>query len=107
MSWVNLEPTEVQLTEPGDTITGKLCGIRDGKFGKIYDFELPDGNLNFIYGCTKLDQQLPKCLDSYVSVTFKGKTKTQQGNPFKDFEVKQWKTTDGSSPEGFDEDIKL
>ena len=107
MAWQNLDPIEFEFKEPGDTLIGRLYGIRDGKFGKIYDFELPKDELCFIYGCTKLDQQLPNCLDRYVSVTFKGKKKTQQGNNFKDFEIKKWKTTDGPSPEGFDEDVEV
>jgi hypothetical protein len=103
MSWINLEPVEFEFKEPGDNITGKLYGIRDGKFGPVYDFELPDNELRFIYGCTKLDRLLPKCLNQYVTVVFEGMKKTQQGNTFKDFQVKKWKTTDGSSPEGFED----
>jgi hypothetical protein len=107
MGWIDIEPVEFKFEKAGDKIEGLLNGIRDGKFTKIYDFTLPKGERRFIYGCTKLDQHLPKSLDKYVSVTYKGNVETQGGNTFKDFTIKQWQTTDGSSPEGFDEDVPL
>ena len=107
MGWEELTERAFEFKAPGDSLRGRLRSIREGKYSKIYTFELADGGQTFLYGCTKLDHKLQNCLDKFVMITHLGTKTSQHGKSYKDFEIKVWASDDGSVPEEFNNDFLI
>ena len=104
MSWIDLEPTEFKFKKDGDNLVGRLLGAKETQFGsKAYDLEDANGNKYYFFGCAQLDRLLADRLYQIVSITYRGTKPIKGGRTMKVFDVRSWKSENGTLPEGFQE----
>jgi hypothetical protein len=108
MGWKDAsEAQRFSFKKKGDQLTGKLLNIKQTKEydSKVYTLMDSEGDLFYFFGCHKLDTVLTTLEGRYVQIVYKGKVKLKEGKTLRDFEINIWSEEDGSTPEGFDEDV--
>jgi len=83
------EPPKV--LEEGEVVVGKLVGIAEGQFSRIYSVEVGNGKVVRFYGSALLDRHVDSTLiGRSLRFHYTGMSKSKQGRFYKNWEVTIW-----------------